>query len=51
MVRPVDKRTRAVLRSPELGFLGRVMPTFRHTPFLAGDPMLERAGETACRAR
>jgi hypothetical protein len=33
---PVLNRTLAILRSPELGFLGFVVPTFRHTPFSSG---------------
>jgi hypothetical protein len=45
---PVDKRTLAVLRWPELGFLGFVMPTFRQTPFISGRP--RTAGETGRRA-
>lgn len=47
MTRPVDSLTRAVLRSPELGFLGRVMPTLRHTPLSAGALTSECAGDTA----
>lgn len=48
MIRPDDKRTFAVLRCPEFGFLGFVMPTFRHTPFRAGRPTV--AGERGRRA-
>jgi hypothetical protein len=33
---PVLNRTLAIFRSPELGFLGFVVPTFRHTPFSSG---------------
>ena len=51
MDRPVESRTRAVLRSPELGFLGRVMPTLRQTPLRCGARISDRAGETAWRAR
>lgn len=51
MTLPVDRRTRAVLRSPELGFLGFVMPTLMHTPLSAGALIADSAGETACRAR
>ena len=48
---PVESFTRAVFRSPELGFLGRTTPTRRHTPLRAGQCVLDRAGETAWRAR
>jgi hypothetical protein len=48
---PVESRTRAVLRSPELGFLGLVMPTLTHTPFSSGALIADSAGETAWRAR
>lgn len=51
MTFPVDSRTRAVLRSPELGFLGFVMPTLTHTPLSEGALMAESAGDTAWRAR
>ena len=50
MTFPLLKRTLAVLRCPELGFLGFVMPTFKQTPFISGRLAAERAGETACRA-
>lgn len=50
MVLPVVKRTRAVLRSPELGFLGRVMPTLMHTPLRCGSWPSARAGDVAWRA-
>ena len=33
---PVLNLTRAIFLSPELGFLGFVVPTFRHTPFSSG---------------
>lgn len=33
---PVLNRTLAIFLSPELGFLGFVVPTFRHTPFSSG---------------
>jgi hypothetical protein len=36
MTLPVLSLTLAILRSPELGFLGFVVPTFRHTPFSSG---------------
>jgi hypothetical protein len=48
---PVDSRRRAILRSPELGFLGFWIPTRRHTPFACGAWVSARAGETAWRAR
>ena len=51
MTRPLLRRTRAVLRSPEFGFFGRVMPTLRHTPFIWGAFFSDSAGDTACRAR
>lgn len=47
---PDDSLTRAVLRSPELGFLGLVMPTLTHTPFMKGHCFSASAGETAWRA-
>jgi len=33
---PLLNRTFAVLRSPEFGFFGFVMPTRIHTPFISG---------------
>jgi hypothetical protein len=33
---PLLNRILAVLRSPELGFFGFVMPTRMHTPFISG---------------
>ena len=36
MTLPVLNRTLAIFLSPELGFLGFVVPTFRHTPFSSG---------------
>lgn len=36
MTFPVLNRTLAIFLSPELGFLGFVVPTFRHTPFSSG---------------
>lgn len=36
MTVPLLSRTLATLRSPELGFLGFVVPTRRHTPFISG---------------
>jgi hypothetical protein len=33
---PVLNRTLAIFLSPELGFLGLVVPTFKHTPFSSG---------------
>lgn len=47
---PDDSLTRAVLRSPELGFFGLVMPTLTHTPFMKGHCFSASAGETAWRA-
>lgn len=35
-MRPEERRTLAVLRWPELGFLGLVIPILRQTPFIAG---------------
>lgn len=46
---PLLNRTLAVLRSPELGFFGFVMPVLRHTPFICG--RLTSAGERGLRAR
>ena len=34
---PLDKRTRAILRKAELGFLGVIVRTERQTPLLKGD--------------
>src|SRR5579875_2692342 len=34
---PLESRTRATLRSAELGFLGVIVLTWRHTPRLNGD--------------
>lgn len=48
---PLLSLTRAVFRSPEFGFFGLVMPTFRHTPFICGARFSDSAGDTACRAR
>src|SRR5438552_11314935 len=39
---PLDRRTRATLRSAELGFLGVMILTCKHTPFFCGQPC--RAG-------
>jgi hypothetical protein len=33
---PVLNRTLAIFLSPEFGFLGFVVPTFKHTPFSSG---------------
>lgn len=49
MTRPELSLTFAVLRWPELGFLGLVMPTFRHTPFISGRWAADSAGDTAWR--
>src|SRR5579871_17541 len=35
---PLDRRTRATLRSAELGFLGVMILTWRQTPFFWGQP-------------
>ena len=40
----------ATLRSAELGFLGFMMETLRHTPFMQGLCSFESAGETGLRA-
>lgn len=48
MTFPVLKRTLAIFRSPELGFLGFVVPTFRHTPFSSG--RLASCGDRSFRA-
>lgn len=50
MTLPLDRRTLAVLRWPELGFFGFVTPTFRQTPFISGRFCEASAGDTACRA-
>jgi hypothetical protein len=47
---PELSRTFAVFLCPEFGFLGLVMPTLRHTPFIAGRFAALSAGDTACRA-
>jgi hypothetical protein len=44
MTLPLLNRTFAVLRCPELGFFGFVIPTFRQTPFISGRPTM--AGES-----
>lgn len=36
MTFPVLNLTLAIFLSPELGFLGFVVPTFKHTPFNSG---------------
>lgn len=36
MTFPVLKRTLAIFLSPELGFFGLVVPTFKQTPFSSG---------------
>lgn len=51
MILPVDNLTLAVFRSPELGFLGFVIPTFRQTPLSAGALTSRSAGLTGLRAR
>jgi hypothetical protein len=45
---PLLNRTLAVFLSPEFGFLGLVIPTRKHTPFIAG--LLTSCGETFLRA-
>ena len=49
MTFPVLKRTLAIFLSPELGFLGFVVPTFRHTPFSSG--LFASCGDRSFRAR
>jgi hypothetical protein len=49
MTLPLLKRTLATFLSPELGFLGFVVPTRRHTPFISG--LLTSAGDVGFRAR
>lgn len=49
MTFPELKRTLAVFRSPEFGFFGFVMPTFRQTPFISG--RLCNCGDVSLRAR
>ena len=51
MTRSELSLTRAILRSAELGFLGLVMVTRRHTPFMHGRLPSESAGDTGLRAR
>jgi len=48
---PVLRRTLAVFRSAELGFLGFVMPTLRHTPLSSGARAVDIAGDVCLRAR
>ena len=45
---PLLNLTLAVFRSPEFGFFGLVMPTFRHTPLSSG--LSTSAGERGLRA-
>ena len=45
---PLLRRTLAVFRCPEFGFLGFVIPTFRQIPFRNGRPTV--AGERGRRA-
>jgi hypothetical protein len=51
MTLPVDNLTLAVFRSAEFGFLGFVIPTFRHTPFSSGAMTSRSAGLTGFLAR
>lgn len=44
------KRTRAILRSAELGFFGDMIVTLRHTAFMHGVRDVDMAGETGLRA-
>jgi hypothetical protein len=44
---PLLNRTLAIFLSPELGFLGFVVPTFKHTPFISG--LFLRAGDRSFR--
>ena len=45
---PLLNRTLAIFLSPELGFFGFVMPTRKHTPFIAG--LCTSCGDTFLRA-
>lgn len=45
---PLLNRTLAIFLSPELGFFGFVVPTFRHTPFISG--LFANAGDRSFRA-
>ena len=49
MTFPVLNRTLAIFLSPELGFLGFVVPTFKHTPLSSG--RLASCGDRSFRAR
>ena len=51
MTRSELNLTLAILRSAELGFLGFMMPTRRHTPFMQGRFPSDSAGDTGLRAR
>lgn len=46
---PVLSLTLAIFLSPEFGFFGFVVPTFRHTPFISGRSA--SAGDVGLRAR
>jgi hypothetical protein len=45
---PLLNRTLAIFLSPELGFLGFVVPTFKHTPFISG--LFASAGDRSFRS-
>ena len=45
---PLLNLTLAIFRSPELGFLGFVVPTFKHTPFISG--LFASAGDLSFRS-
>lgn len=49
MTLPLLNLTLATFRSPELGFLGFVVPTLTHTPFISG--LSTKAGDVGFRAR
>jgi len=48
ITRPLLSLTLAIFLSPEFGFFGFVVPTFRHTPFISG--LSTSAGDVGLRA-
>lgn len=48
MTLPELNLTLAIFLSPEFGFFGFVIPTFKHTPFISG--RLRSAGDVVLRA-
>src|SRR5438105_14704897 len=49
---PLDRRTRATFRRAELGFLGVMILTCRHTPFFCGQPCMAGCfGRLRCTTR